>query len=287
MTQRAAIRRPLIVKLSLVTSSLVTSSLVTSSLVTLSLVTLTLLPRSVMSQEVADRGFEIVKEMDRRGHGFKDFQAELDMRIHDANGRVRVREMEVRGLESEEGDRTIMVLSRPADLSGTTFLSVLQGEGRRAQWMYLPAARRRRRIGGSQTDDSFLGSHFTYGDMAPPSIAGFSYRWVRDEDVLGHSGAVVERCPSSCTEGAKRELLWIDTDRYVLHRVDYFDPDGVHRRTLRITGYQLVDGFWRAMHMEMAEAGEGGKTVLDWSQLRLGIGLRERDFDPARLGEVR
>ena len=180
-----------------------------------------------------------------------------------------------------------MVLSRPVDLSGTAFLSVLQREGRRAQWMYLPAARRRRRIGGSQTDDSFLGSHFTYGDMAPPSIAGFSYRWVRDEDVLGHSGAVVERCPSSCTEGAKRELLWIDTDRYLLHRVDYFDSDGVHRRTLRITGYERVDGFWRAMHMEMAEAEDGGKTVLDWSQLRLGIGLRERDFDPARLGEVR
>ena len=129
MTRRAAIRRPLIVKLSLVTSSLLTSSLVTSSLVTLSLVTLTLLPRSVMSQEVADHGFEIVKEMDRRSHGFKDFQTELDMRIHDADGRVRVREMEVRGLESEDGDRTIMVLSRPADLSGTAFLSVLQGEG--------------------------------------------------------------------------------------------------------------------------------------------------------------
>ncbi len=272
MTHRTVIRRPLIVKLSLATSSLAT---------------LALLPRSVTSQEVTGRGFEIVKEMDRRSNGFKDFQAKLDMRIHDADGRVRVREMNVRGLESEDGDRTIMVLSRPADLSGTAFLSVLQGEGRRAQWIYLPAARRRRRIGGSQTDDSFLGSHFTYGDMAPPSIAGFSYRWVRDEEVLGHSGAVVERCPSSCTQGAKRELLWIDTDRYLLHRVDYFDSDGVHDRTLLITGHELVDGFWRAMHMEMAEVEDGGKTVLDWSELRLGVGLRERDFDPARLGEVR
>jgi hypothetical protein len=41
------------------------------------------------------------------------------------------------------------------------------------------------------------------------------------------------------------------------------------------------------MHMEMAEVEDGGKTVLEWSELRLGIGLRERDFDPARLGEVR
>ncbi len=287
MKRKTAIAQRRILKLRLVKLKLVKLSLVTSSLVTSSLVTLALLPRSATSQQVTDRGFEIVNEMDRRSHGFKDFQAKLDMQIHDAKGRVRVREMDVRGLESEDGDRTIMVLSRPADLSGTAFLSVTQGEGRRAQWMYLPAARRRRRIGGSQTDDSFLGSHFTYGDMAPPSIEGFSYRWVRDEDVAGSPGALVERCPSSCTEGAKRELLWIDTDRYLLHRVDYFDSDGVHDRTLLITGYELVDGFWRAMHMEMVEVDGGGKTVLDWSELRLGIGLRERDFDPARLGEVR
>ena len=220
---------------------------------------LSLLPRSITSQEVSVRGFEIVKEMDRRGQGFEDFQAKLDMRIHDADGRVRVREMTVRGLESEDGDRTIMVLSRPADLSGTAFLSVLQGEGRRAQWIYLPAARRTRRIGGSHASDPFLGSHFTYGDMAPPSIEGFRYRWIRDQDILGRPGALVERCPSSCTEGARHEILWIDTDRYLLHRVDYFDSDGVHRRTLRIMGYQLVDGFWRALHMEMAEAVEGGE----------------------------
>ena len=251
------------------------------------MVTLSLSPRSVTSQEVTDRGFEIVNEMDRRRQGFEDFQAKLDMRIYDADGSMRVREMSVRGLESEDGDRTIMVLSRPADLSGTAFLSVIQGEGRRAQWIYLPSARRTRRIGGSQGDDSFLGSHFTYNDLTPPSIEGFSYRWVRDEDVMGRSGALVERCPSSCTEGAERELLWIDTERYLLHRVDYFDSDRVRRRTLRITDYRLVDGFWRAMHMEMAEVEDGERTVLDWSELRLGVGLRERDFDPARLGEIR
>ena len=69
---------------------------VTLSLVTLSLMALALLPRSVASQVVTDRGFEIVKEMDHRSHGFRDFQAKLDMQIHNADGRVRVREMDVR-----------------------------------------------------------------------------------------------------------------------------------------------------------------------------------------------
>ncbi len=243
--------------------------------------------RSAASQTVNGRGLEIAKEVVRRSRGFEDFEAELEIRIHDPDGRERVRELTVRGLESPEGDRTVMVLRRPADLSGTAFLSILQGEGRRGQWIYLPAARRVRRIGGSQGSDPFLGSHFTYDDMTPPSIAGFSYRWVRDQEVAGLSGALVERCPSSCTEGAKRELLWIDTDRYLVHRVDYFDSAGVRRRTLSITDYQHVDGFWRALRMEMSDGKDGGRTVLTWSEVRLGIGLRERNFDPTRLGQVR
>ncbi len=236
------------------------------------------------SQGTDDRGLEIVKEMDRRNRGFVDFEAELGMAIHDARGRTRVREMTVRGLESKTGDRTVIVLRRPADLAGTTFLSILQGQGRRAQWIYLPTARRVRRIGGSQSSDAFLGSHFTYDDMTPPAIEGFDYRWIRDQEISGHSGALIERCESACSDGLPRQLLWIDTDRYLLHRVDYFDSEGVLERTLEITDYRPVNGFWRASHMEMTDVDARGSTVLEWSDFRLGIGLKERDFDPARLG---
>ena len=248
------------------------------------LASVSLTPSTVRGQEVDDRGLEIVKEMDRRNRGFVDFEAELGMEIHDERGRTRVREMTVRGLESKTGDRTVIVLRRPADLAGTTFLSILQGQGRRAQWIYLPTARRVRRIGGSQSSDAFLGSHFTYDDMTPPAVEGFDYLWVRDQEISGHPGALIERCDSACSDGLPHQLLWVDTDRYLLHRVDYFDSEGVLERTLQITDYRLVKGFWRASHMEMTDVEGRGSTVLEWSEFRLGIGLKERDFDPSRLG---
>ena len=120
--------------------------------------------------------------------------------------------------------------------------------------------------------------------MTSPAVEGFDYRWVRDQEVLGHPGALIERCQSACSEGFPHQLLWVDTERYLLHRVDYFDADGVLERTLQISGYRLVKGFWRASHMEMTDVEARGRTVLEWSDLRLGIGLKERDFDPARLG---
>ncbi|GMR12184.1 MAG: outer membrane lipoprotein-sorting protein [Gemmatimonadota bacterium] len=241
-------------------------------------------PSAVAGQDIDDRGLAIVKEMDRKNRGFVDFEVELRMEIHDERGRTRVREMTVRSLESKTGDRTLIVLRRPADLAGTTFLSIPKDQGRRAQWIYLPTARRVRRIGGSQSSDAFLGSHFTYDDLTPPAVEGFDYRWVRDQEISGRPGALIERCDSACSAGLPRQLLWVDTDRYLLHRVDYFDADGVLQRTLRITDYRPVKGFWRASHMEMVDVESGGRTVLEWSGFRLGIGLKERDFEPARLG---
>lgn len=248
------------------------------------LVTVSLAATPLAAQNPAERGLAIVQEMEDRSRGYEDFEARLVMRILDGEGSERVREMSVRGLEAEGGDRTLIVLARPADLAGTAFLSVLGDAGERSQWIYLPTARRVRRIGGSRSSDSFLASHFTYGDMSPPGVEGFTYRWIRDQKISERDGALVERTRVAGQVDFPRELLWIDTERFLLHRVEFFDATGVRKRALDITDYQQIDGFWRAGRMEMSDADDGGSTVLEWSELRVGVGLRERDFDPARLG---
>ena len=69
-------------------------------------------------QDVPDRGEEIVREVERRSRGYGDLEAGLVMRILEGD-RERIREMHVRGLESEDGNRTRMTLERPADMAGT------------------------------------------------------------------------------------------------------------------------------------------------------------------------
>ncbi len=235
------------------------------------------------AQDARERGHAIVREMEQRSRGYGDFEADLLMRVENGD-RERLRKMRVRGLEAQDGDRTRIVLERPADLARTEFLSVLAADGSRSQWIYLPTARRVRRISGSQASDSFLGSHFTFDDMSPPSMEGFSYRWIRDEDVSGLDAVLVERIRRGGAGGYPRQLLWIDLERYLLHRVEYFDGGGARRRSLDIADYREIGGFWRAGRMTMVDLRDGGSTTLEWTDLRLGVGLTARDFDPARLG---
>jgi hypothetical protein len=177
-----------------------------------------------------------------------------------------------------------MTLERPADMAGTEFLSALEDGGERHQWIYLPAARRVRRISGARSSDSFLGSHFTYDDMTPPKVEGFTYRWIRDEEISGQPGAVIERTSLDDRTEYPRQLLWIETERYVLHRIEFFTSEGEHSRSLDLEQYLEIGGFWLAGRMTMMHLEDSARTVLEWSDMRVGVGLSARDFEPSRLG---
>ena len=85
-------------------------------------------------------------------------------------------------------------------------------------------------------------------------------------------------------DDSERSLLWIDTEQHRLHRVDYFEGSGGLARTLEISEYSEVGGFWRPARMVMRQAGSEDRTILEWTDVRLGVGLEERDFDPSRFG---
>ncbi len=240
-------------------------------------------PIPLTSQE-ASRGRLLIEHLDRSNRGYGAYEVDLEMLVIGSDDDAHHRAMTVRGLESDRGDHTLIVLKRPVDLAGTTFLSVLARSGSRAQWIYLPSSRRARRIGGGQSDDAFLGSHFTYADMSPPAVDGFRYRWIRDQEFEGAPVTLVERCEAECGDDSARELLWVDTGRHVLRRVEFFGADGVRQRSLYLGEYTEVNGFWRPALMEMLDLQAGERTELRWTNWRMGVDLKERDFDSARLG---
>lgn len=228
------------------------------------------------------RAREIMEEVDRRGRGWGDLEAVLRLEIH-REGTVRIRTLDLKTMEGGEEDRMLLVLREPPDLSGTAFLSILGSDGERAQWMYLPSRRRVQRIAGASSSDAFLGSHFRYSDLGTPSLGGYRFRLVREASVAGSPGAVLERTREGDPAGP-RERLWVDTSNYRLHRVEYYDEDARLDRTLEVGGYRSVQGFDRPTRLEMTDHDDGGRTVLTWSEVRIGVGLTERDFDPRRIG---
>jgi outer membrane lipoprotein-sorting protein len=232
------------------------------------------------------KGLEIATKADERDEGFGDFSAALTMTLHSSRGETSVRRMRARILETEKGDKRLIMFDEPGDVRGTSVLTHTHLDGTDDQWIYLPAIKRVKRIAGSSKSGPFMGSEFAYEDLASQELAKYSYTFLRDEPCGGGTCYVIERHPADANSGYRRQIVWIDHDAFRPWRVEYYDRKDALMKVLVIGDYkQYKDRYWRAGLMTMENVQTQKRTVLEWKDYVFGAGMAEGTFDPSRLAD--
>jgi outer membrane lipoprotein-sorting protein len=235
----------------------------------------------------ADEGERIFAEVSRRDRGYGDQQASVSMQLKRKSGSPATRLMDIAILEvPNEGTRTVVTFNSPLDVKGTKVLTYSREISDDEQWIYLPAFKRVKQISDANKATSFMGSEFTYEDINSLNVQlqEFSYRFVRSEALDGTACAVVERVPRYSRSGYKRQLAWIDQARFIVLKVEYYDPKDALLKTLALGKFQqYLDSFWRAGEMVMTNHQSGDATSLSWSNYRFKTGLAASDFSAAAL----
>ncbi|MDH4189131.1 MAG: outer membrane lipoprotein-sorting protein [Betaproteobacteria bacterium] len=247
-----------------------------------------LVPAAAASPDAA-RGLAIAREMKARDRGFGNFTATMTMRLIDAGGGERLRQLRTRTLEGAEGgDKLLAVFDAPADVRGTAFLSHTRRDRADDQWLYLPALKRVKRIVPANRTSPFMGSEFSYEDLASAEPEKFRHAYLDDEAVEGTPSFVVERAPLDDESAYSRERLWIDQARYVPLKIEYYDRRGAKLKTLVAREYrQYLGRYWRATEVRMDNHQSGKSTLLRWSEFRFRQPLNEQDFLPASMARAR
>jgi len=232
----------------------------------------------------------IAKEADRRDSGFRDFTADMRMVLKNRHGQESVRAIRIRTLEvADDGDKSLTIFDNPRDIKGTAFLSYTHKSGDDDQWLYLPALKRVKRISSRNKSGSFVGSEFSYEDIASQEIEKYTYKWLRDETYNGQDCFVFARYPlDKRNSGYRRQVIWMDKAAYRVLKIDYYDRKNSLLKTLTAGDYHQYRGkFWRAHKMEMINHQNGKSTQLIWSNFRFGVGLKARDFNRNSLKRAR
>ncbi len=255
----------------------------------LTLPLLSLLPAELPAETPEEKGLAIAIEVDRRDLGWSDSTANMKMILRNKQGDTSEREIRVRSLEVEDdGDKSLTIFDRPADVKGTAFLSYTHAVEPDDQWLYLPALKRVKRISSANKSGPFMGSEFAYEDISSQEVEKYDYKWLRDEELDGQETFVVERYPRYEHSGYTRQIVWIDKVHYRPLKTEFYDRKGTLLKTLEFEDYQQYLGqYWRAHRMEMVNHQTGKSTTLSWEDYSFKTGLNDRDFDRNSLKRVR
>ncbi len=236
---------------------------------------------TVFAETPEEKGLAIALEAEKRDEGFTDFTANMEMILRNRHGQESRRKIGVRTLEQkDDGDKSLTIFDTPRDVKGTALLTFSHKTGDDDQWLYLPALKRVKRISSRNKSGSFMGSEFSYEDIASQEVEKYTYTYIKDEPYKNHDCFVVESYPvDKKNSGYTRMVSWRDKTEYRLWKVDYFDRKGSHLKTLIFDDYQQYLGkFWRSQSMKMVNHQNGKSTELFWSDYAFQTGLKEKDF---------
>lgn len=236
-----------------------------------------------------EQGLQIIEEVDRRDTGFGDSQSDMKMILQNKNGGESIRILKMKTLEIPgDGDKSISVFSKPRDIKGTAFLSFTHALEPDEQWLYLPALKRVKRISSSNKSGPYLGSEFAFEDLSSFEVDKFNYKYLRDEVLKARDCFVIELYPKYKKSGYTRQIVWIEKERYIPIRIEYYDRKNSLLKSSESKNIkQYLDKYWRASEMIMTNHQNGKKTTLLWENYSFGNGLTERNFDRNTLKRAR
>ncbi len=231
-------------------------------------------------------GRELMVRVDERPRGHDQLLLATWKLVHES-GRERVRRtrsywIDLRGLEGSLRSKRLIVFDAPTQLEDTAFLVWSDGrfdtDDRR--WVYLPALRKTRRVGGRDRGKSFAGTDFYYEDLSDLHVD--EERHVLEGRSEDDAFWKVVSSPVDEASPYSKRVRWVHPEHYTTHRVEFYDRRDVLLKTLEIR-WQQDDGVWTWERLEMRNHRSGHATIVEVNAVRHGLGFEETLFSQHEL----
>jgi hypothetical protein len=253
---------------------------------TLLVIVVSLLGPAPASQRVtAD---EVARRVRDRDTG-RDSRAALRMKLYDRRGRVRERALSMLTLKgkTDAGDRLLIRFTYPNDIRGTGFLVWEHPQSEDERFLYLPSLGRVRRIAGSEAQDSFVGSDFSFEDIGGREFDDYAYAFDgADGESATWTGPDGKPRPAYRLESKRKDasvefprvVSLVLKDAFVVVQADIFNRRNERQKQYTVQRLDAVQTIWTVLASTMTNDLDRTKTELAVEKIDYNVGLKPDAF---------
>lgn len=226
----------------------------------------------------APTGESIVRSA-RERNAPSSMTARAKLIVADSKGNVSERMVDQATSRSGGVVKTVIVFQKPESLRNTRFLSI----GSADKWIYLPEARKTRRIAASEGSSSFMGTDFTYDDLGSQDrdVSKDAHTLLGEGAVGGRAAWIVESKPSDASSSQySKTVSYIDKESYAVRKIEMYDKKGKLLKTLEVNATHAVGGYELPVDslMRNVQAGSSTRILIDKATLAVDKALPESLF---------
>lgn len=230
-----------------------------------------------------------------------DFEAKAKITTGtEGEGREKIKEFTLSRKVQSDGvhNSTLTRFHSPAEVKNEGVLIIENASGRNDVLMYLPNFKKVRRVESQQQSGSFMGSVFSYSDIATPHVEDFKYKVLKEEKCTGSEASGVTCSVIECVPvnddvkertGYSKSLLWIRHDNFMSTHAEYYNLDGEHFKDLEMSEVKIIDEKnkkWLAHQVYIKNLKTKEYTRLQFSNVKANKGLTDSIFTQQYLQKV-
>ena len=187
--------------------------------------------------------------------------------------------------DGPRGARSVIVFQQPSSVAGTRFLTMENPGSADDRWIFLPSLGRVRRIAVAEGSGSFMGTDFSYDDIASTSRRAEldTHTLLREETLNGAACFVVQSIPRDSSYQYAKMIQWITKDNFITVRIELYDRRDALVKTAEMSGIREVQGRFPTTVMTMTTHAAGTSTTITNEIIRYDEPIPESVFTTAYL----
>lgn len=194
--------------------------------------------------------------------------------------KVKIRKM-VRYLkrynDGKYKSKSLLRFIKPDIIKGTGFLIWSHRSGGNDQWLFLPKLKTAKQIESKAKTQRFMNTEFSYEDLESFNQSDEQYFLDGEESLSGQHCYIVEVIGHTQTQ-YKRRLVWIESEEWLLRKVEFYDKSNKLLKVLNISEYQNFENYNFSTKLIMKNVQTGSQTVMDVSDIKYNIDLPDSYF---------
>ncbi|MCP5346848.1 MAG: outer membrane lipoprotein-sorting protein [Gammaproteobacteria bacterium] len=232
-------------------------------------------------------GEELARAVYERPDGI-DMVSRGTMTLRGEDSRERVRETYI--YRTETGDfesRWLIRFTQPANIAGTGLLVHNHGAQETDQWLYLPAAKRVRRVSSENRGGNFVQSDIYYEDLQDRPPTEDAHRLLGIDAYQGTATFLLESIPREQAESAySKRVSWIHPETLIPLRIDFYQGGDEPVKRMEVQRLEQMQGYWTVMSSTMTMLSTGHKTIMAVESVVYDTGLPDELFSIRALSDV-
>lgn len=232
----------------------------------------------LISPVFAKDGYEIMKAVRDREEGSTS-SYDLVMILVNKSGARRERRLNYCHKKYDDGDKSLMTFLSPKDVKGVAYLVYSYKEDKSDDmWLYMPSLSKIRRVSGSGSAESFMGTDFSYEDMGSRELSKDDFFILDDKECFGISCYQVEAISRDVKDRIRKRVIFVEKETFLIRRIEYYDAGSRLVKLLQVPDTTTVSGVYTASKMSMQDILKNHTTLIEMENITMNVELDDRLF---------